>query len=161
MSVFGVFFKILFIFGKRGREGGKGEKRACAREAPIGCLSHAPSQGPGPQPRPVPDQESSWWPCSLWDDTQPTEPDQSGLEGAFICLLLLCLRKGKRFFAAYYRVYFMLRAKKLKSYLIFPAIFLVHVLQFIYYLILLVNENESWFLLLVLLEVLAFLIIRN
>lgn len=52
----------------------------------------------------------------------------------------------------------MLRAKKLKYYLVFPAIFLVHILGFIYFLILLVNENESWFLLLILLEVLAFLI---
>ena len=44
------FIKILFIYfqreGKGGRKGG--------REASVGCLSHTPDEGPGPQPRNLP-----------------------------------------------------------------------------------------------------------
>ena len=40
------------IFREEGREGErKGEKHRCVRETLIGCLSHAPSWGPGPQSR--------------------------------------------------------------------------------------------------------------
>ena len=46
-----LFLKILFIYFWREGKGG-GEK---GRKTPIcGCLSHAPHQGPGPQPRCVP-----------------------------------------------------------------------------------------------------------
>ena len=44
----------LFIFRKRGREGGRGrETLICARQAMIGYPLHASSQGPGLQPRHV------------------------------------------------------------------------------------------------------------
>ena len=44
----------LFIFRERGREGEReGEKHWCVRDTSIGCLSNAPSWGPGPQPRHV------------------------------------------------------------------------------------------------------------
>ena len=43
----------LFFRERRGREK-KGEKHQCARGKLIGCLSHAPYWGPGPQPRHVP-----------------------------------------------------------------------------------------------------------
>ena len=47
----GPFFKKIFTFREKGREGERG------REALIGCLSCAPNWGPGPQPRHVPWQE--------------------------------------------------------------------------------------------------------
>ena len=44
-----------FTFREKGREGDReGEKHRRAREASMGCLSHTPNQGPGPQPRCVP-----------------------------------------------------------------------------------------------------------
>ena len=43
----------LFIFRER-REGERGAEHGCVRERLIGCLSHAPKWGPGPQPRHVP-----------------------------------------------------------------------------------------------------------
>ena len=47
--------KFYFFILERGREGEKeGEKHQCTRETLIGCLSYAPSQGPGPQSRHVP-----------------------------------------------------------------------------------------------------------
>ena len=47
----------LFNFRERGREEEReGEKHWCVRDTLITCLSHAPSRGPGPQPRHVP-----WW----------------------------------------------------------------------------------------------------
>ena len=51
-----IYLKSLFIyFREKGREGEReGKKHQCARETSIGCLSHTPSQGPGPQPRHVP-----------------------------------------------------------------------------------------------------------
>ena len=43
------------IFREGGREGGReGEKHRCERETSIGCPSHAPNWGPGPQPRHIP-----------------------------------------------------------------------------------------------------------
>ena len=50
------FFKRFYsvIFRERGREGeGDGEKHRCVEESLIGCLSHAPIQASGPQPRHV------------------------------------------------------------------------------------------------------------
>ena len=45
----------LFIFREKGTEGEReGRKHRCARETSVGCLSHAPNWGPGPQPRHVP-----------------------------------------------------------------------------------------------------------
>ena len=38
------FFKILFIFRERGKEGGRGKETRCVRETSIGCLSHVPNQ---------------------------------------------------------------------------------------------------------------------
>ena len=56
----------LLIFRERGMEEEReGEKQQCVRETSIGCLSHAPHQGPGPPPRHVS------WPrdLSLWGTT--------------------------------------------------------------------------------------------
>ena len=51
------FFKILFTFRERRREGEKERKKhgcvRCVRDTLIGCLSQPPSWGPGPQPRHV------------------------------------------------------------------------------------------------------------
>ena len=53
VSFLNLFFK--FIFRERGREGEReGEKHQCARDISIGCLSHTPYWGSGPQPRHVP-----------------------------------------------------------------------------------------------------------
>ena len=42
----------LFTFRERGREGEtEGEKPECIRDTLVGCFSHAPNWGPGPQPR--------------------------------------------------------------------------------------------------------------
>ena len=41
-----------------------------------------PNWGPYPQPGIGPDWESNWLPFVLKVDTQPTEPDQSGLTTA-------------------------------------------------------------------------------
>ena len=43
-----IFYKILFIFRERGREGEREE------ETSISCLLHTPNWGPGLQPRHVP-----------------------------------------------------------------------------------------------------------
>ena len=42
----------IYLFLERGEWGR--EKHRCARETLIGCFSHAPNRGPGPQPRRVP-----------------------------------------------------------------------------------------------------------
>ena len=45
----------LFLFRERGRKREReGEKHWCVRNVSIGCLSHAPNQRPGLQPRLVP-----------------------------------------------------------------------------------------------------------
>ena len=49
------FFKIIFSCFLRDGEGGrKGEKHQCVRDTSMGCFSHAPNRGCGPQPRHVP-----------------------------------------------------------------------------------------------------------
>ena len=48
------FFKRFYLFSEKGREGGREGERERGRETSIGCLSHAPNWGPGPQPRHVP-----------------------------------------------------------------------------------------------------------
>ena len=49
------FFNDLFLFREMGRVGAReGEKHQCVRDTLAGCLSHAPNQGPGLQPRHVP-----------------------------------------------------------------------------------------------------------
>ena len=53
-TLFG-FWKMLFIFREREREGEReGEKHWCVRDTSIGCLLHATYWGPGLQPRHVP-----------------------------------------------------------------------------------------------------------
>ena len=54
-------------------------------EAPIGCLSHIPNWGPGPQPRQC--WESSQQPFSLQVSTKSTEPHQPRLSGNFSDIL--------------------------------------------------------------------------
>ena len=51
-----IFFKdFIYLYLDRGeRREREGEKHPCTRETSIDCLSHAHSQGPGPQPRHVP-----------------------------------------------------------------------------------------------------------
>ena len=74
---FYLFKKILFIFRERRREREReGEKHQCERETSIGCLLYMP---PPPNPGMCPDQESNQQPFALWDDAQPTQPHQSGL----------------------------------------------------------------------------------
>ena len=50
LSVLYIYLKILFICFLRERKGG----RKKGRETWIGCFSHTPNGGPGPQPRHVP-----------------------------------------------------------------------------------------------------------
>ena len=53
--VFLFFLRFFFFFFKRGKEIKKEtERNIDVREKHISCLSHAPNQGPGPQPRHVP-----------------------------------------------------------------------------------------------------------
>ena len=75
-----VFLKILFLWNKERSEGGEreGEKHQCDRETSIGYLSNAPIGGQACNPGMCPEQESNQQPLGLWDDTQPTEPHQSG-----------------------------------------------------------------------------------
>ena len=64
----------LLIFREKGRKREReGEKHQCV------VASHVPfHRGPGPQPRHVPWLEIEPETCSLWDNTQPTEPHQPG-----------------------------------------------------------------------------------
>ena len=74
------FLKSLFIFRETGREGRREEeKHWCVRETWISCLSQAPHQGPGLQPRHVPWLGINWRPLTLLNNTQFTEPHQPGL----------------------------------------------------------------------------------
>ena len=69
----------LCIFRQGGREGEKeGEKHQCERKTSIGCLLHVPQQGTELNPGMSPDWELNWQLFALWDNTQPTEPYQSG-----------------------------------------------------------------------------------
>ena len=54
--IFYLFIRFyLFAFRESSREGeSEGEKHECVRDTVIGCLSHAPYWGSGPQPRHVP-----------------------------------------------------------------------------------------------------------
>ena len=82
-----LFFKF-YLFLERG-EGRKKEKHqtfTCKKN--IVCLLHTPNQGPGPQPRHVPDPGSNWRPLGLRDDAPYTEPHQPGLVVFNLTLLL-------------------------------------------------------------------------
>ena len=49
------FLDSIYLFLETGREEEREEeKHQCGRETLVGCLSHAPNWGPGPQPRHVP-----------------------------------------------------------------------------------------------------------
>ena len=77
------FFKILFIFRERGREGeGEENKHRChVPEKQISCLSHAPNQGLGLQLRHVPWPEIKHMTLQFTDaDAKSTEPHQPGLK---------------------------------------------------------------------------------
>ena len=76
----------LFLGGGRKRE-----KHWPAKETLISCLSHVPNQRPGPQPRRVPPLGSNWWPCTVQDDAQLSEPCHSGLHSMFNTLLKILL----------------------------------------------------------------------
>ena len=56
---FSFFFSFLrfsfFIFREWGREGGRGKETSMHERNKNQLPLHAPNQGPGPQPRPVPD----------------------------------------------------------------------------------------------------------
>ena len=78
------FKKILFIylFIWEGGDGKKKERERNfnVREKHWSIASHThPNQGPTHNPDMYPEWESNWWHFALWDDTQPTEPHQSGL----------------------------------------------------------------------------------
>ena len=66
-----LFFKILFIFRERTREGEReGEKHQCERETSIRNLLYAPTWGPGCNLGLCPDWESNQQPFGLQDDAQ-------------------------------------------------------------------------------------------
>ncbi|KAF6095310.1 microtubule associated protein tau [Phyllostomus discolor] len=74
-----------------GKRDGKGrrKKNLDVKNILISCLSHAPlSRDLACNPGVCPDWESNQRPCSLQDDTQPTEPHRSGLKRSFSTLLL-------------------------------------------------------------------------
>ena len=72
-----LFEKTLFTFSERGREGEREEeKHQWAREASIGCLSHALTKSCNPGM--CPDWESNQQPFTLRDDAPTTEPHQLG-----------------------------------------------------------------------------------
>ena len=62
------------------------EKYRCMRETLLGCLSCAPTGDPAHSPGMYPDWEFRIRPATfgLWDNAQPTEPQQSGLLCAFL-----------------------------------------------------------------------------
>ena len=72
----------LFMFRKRGRKGERG------RETPTGCLSHPQVyQGPGLQPRHVPEQE---WTGDLWLCTMTLNQLSHIGQGSLFPLQLFC-----------------------------------------------------------------------
>ena len=82
----GDFFKdfIYFTLRERGREEEReGEKHQCVRDTSIGCLSHTPNWGPGPQPGMCPKWESDRQPFTSQADGQSTEPTSQGYRGEF------------------------------------------------------------------------------
>ena len=79
------FSNYLFIF----REGGRREE---GRETSMWewnsyrlPLARAPAGDWTCNPGTCPDWESNWWPFTLWNDTQRTEPHWSGQEGYSYC----------------------------------------------------------------------------
>ena len=73
-------FLNLFIFRYRGKEREReGEKLRHVRGTSISCFLHASQWGQAHNPGMCPDQESNQQPFALWDDAQPTQPHQSGL----------------------------------------------------------------------------------
>ena len=74
--LFLIFKDIIYLFLDRE----EGTKRDWERKPSIGCLSHVPDEGPGPNPGMCPDQELNQQPFSLRDSAQPTEPHQSRQE---------------------------------------------------------------------------------
>ena len=117
MYFFSVFLKILFIFSfrERGREGEReGDSHRCVRDRLIGCLSHAPSCGPGPQHRHVPcDWESNQRPFSSQTGAQSVEPHQPGNIFLFrskciwVQVLMFSYFQTKRFFCRPLRVHIL------------------------------------------------------
>ena len=75
----------LFIFRKRGREGERGrEILMWKKNIDRLPLAFTPARHQTLNPGMCPDWESNWWPFALWDDAQPTEPHQSGLNKCFL-----------------------------------------------------------------------------
>ena len=69
-----IFFLRFYLFLDRG-EGREKEKERNIDQLP---LTHTPNRGLAYNPGMCPDWESNWWPFSLQDDAQPTEPNQPG-----------------------------------------------------------------------------------
>ena len=72
-----ILFKyfIYFTFRERGREG----EREGEKHLPV--ASHtSPTRDLAWNPGMCPDQESNWWPFTLQNNAQPTEPHWSGLK---------------------------------------------------------------------------------
>ena len=80
-----VSYGFFFYLRERGREGEiEWEKHRCARDALIGCLSHAANWVPGLQPRHVPWLGIQQRPFLWWAGTYSTEPYLPGQLSVFI-----------------------------------------------------------------------------
>ena len=75
-----LFIYLFIYFREMGMEGGEGEKHWCEGEALMNCLfGHILTWDPTCNPGMCPDQKSNQWLFPLWDDAQPTKPQQWGL----------------------------------------------------------------------------------
>ena len=72
-------FKIFIYFLERGKEKERERERNINVERNINQLSliHAPNRGKTHNLGMCPDWELNWWTFALWDNSQPTEPNQS------------------------------------------------------------------------------------
>ena len=74
------FKNILFIFRERGREE---ERERNIHQSVASCTP--PTGDLAQNPGMCPDWESNGFPLGLWDNAQPTEPQQSGMKKITLC----------------------------------------------------------------------------
>ena len=84
-----IFFKkILFIyFRERGRDGERERNIDVQKKYQLVASCTPPTGNQAHNPGMCPDWESNQWPFGLWDDTQPTEPHQSGLNFNYLLMM--------------------------------------------------------------------------